>query len=57
MAKVTSLIKFQGTIDGLTIDKNGVAKAASKSRSITSDRTKENNSEFAIAVKQGKVIG
>jgi len=56
MAKVTSLIKFQGSIDGVTIDKNGTVKMAAKSRSITSNRTKENNSEFAIAAKQGKVI-
>jgi hypothetical protein len=56
MAKVTSLIKFQGTLDGITIDKDGIAKMAAKSRSITSSRTKENNSEFAIAAKQGKVI-
>jgi len=44
MAKVTSLIKFQGTLDGVTIDKDGVAKMAAKSRTITSSRTKENNS-------------
>lgn len=56
MAKVTSLIKFQGTLDGVTIDKDGVAKMAAKSRTITSNRTKENNSEFAVAAKQGKVI-
>jgi hypothetical protein len=56
MAKVTSLIKFQGTLDGVTIDKDGVAKMAAKSRTITSSRTKENNSEFAVAAKQGKVI-
>jgi hypothetical protein len=56
MAKVTSLIKFQGTLDGVTIDKDGVAKMAAKSRPITSSRTKENNSEFSTAAKQGKVI-
>ena len=56
MAKLTSLIKFQGTIDGLTIDKNGVAKKAQPSRPTTSKRTKENNSEFGVAAKQGKVI-
>jgi hypothetical protein len=56
MALATSLIKFQGTIDGLTIDKNGVAKKAQLPRTITSKRSKENNSEFGIAAKQGKVI-
>ncbi len=56
MAKVTSLIKFQGSIDGMTIDKNGVAKMAPKSRVISANRTKENNSEFGVAAKQGKVI-
>jgi hypothetical protein len=56
MAKVTSLIKFQGTIDGVTIDKNGVVKQAPKARPITASRSKENNNEFAIAAKQGKVI-
>ena len=29
MAKVTSLIKFQGTLDGVTIDKDGNAKGVS----------------------------
>jgi hypothetical protein len=56
MAKVTSLIKFQGSIDGVTIDKNGTVKMAAKSRPISASRTKENNNEFAIAAKQGKVI-
>jgi hypothetical protein len=56
MAKVTSLIKFQGTIDGVTITKDGVVKQASKSSPATASRTKENNNEFAIAAKQGKVI-
>jgi len=56
MAKVTSLIKYQGTLDGVIIDRNGVAKLAAKSRTISSSRTKENNTEFAIAAKQGKVI-
>jgi hypothetical protein len=56
MAKVTSLIKFQGSIDGVTIDKNGTVKMAAKSRPISANRTKENNSEFAVAAKQGKVI-
>jgi hypothetical protein len=56
MAKVTSLIKYQGTLDGVTIDANGTAKMAAKSRTISSSRTKENNNEFAIAAKQGKVI-
>jgi hypothetical protein len=56
MAKITSLIKFQGSIDGVTIDKNGTVKMAAKSRPITSSRTQENNSEFAVAAKQGKVI-
>ncbi len=56
MAKVTSLIKYQGTLDGVIIDRNGIAKLAAKSRPVTSKRTKENNSEFAIAAKQGKVI-
>jgi hypothetical protein len=55
MAKVNSLIKYQGTLDGVTIDKDGTAKMAAKSRTITSNRTKENNSEFAVAAKQGKV--
>ncbi len=56
MAKVTSLIKFQGTLDGVTIDKDGIAKMAAKSRPISATRTKENNSEFSTAAKQGKVI-
>jgi len=56
MAKITSLIKFQGTLDGVTIDKDGVAKMAAKSRTITSDRTRENNAEFKTAAQQGKVI-
>jgi hypothetical protein len=56
MARVTSLIKFQGTIDGVTITKDGVVKQAPKSRPITASRSKENNNEFAIAAKQGKVI-
>jgi len=56
MARITSLIKFQGTLDGVTIDANGFAKMAAKSRTISSSRTKENNSEFTTAAKQGKVI-
>jgi hypothetical protein len=56
MAKVTSLIKFQGTLDGLTINKDGVARMSPKSRPVSASRTKENNNEFALAAKQGKVI-
>jgi hypothetical protein len=56
MAKVTSLIKFQGTLDGLTINKDGVARMSPKSRPVSASRTKENNNEFAVAAKQGKVI-
>jgi hypothetical protein len=56
MAKVTSLIKFQGSIDGVTIDKNGTVKMAAKSRPVSASRTKENNNEFTVAAKQGKVI-
>jgi hypothetical protein len=56
MAKITSLIKYQGSIDGVTIDKNGTVKMSPKSRTVTAERTKENNSEFATSAKQGKTI-
>jgi hypothetical protein len=56
MAQLTSLIKFQGTIDGVTITKDGTVKMAPKPRQSTSKRTIENNAEFGIAAKQSKVI-
>jgi hypothetical protein len=56
MAIINSIIKFRGTIDGITIDRNGVVKKAPGKRDTVADRTKENNSEFSTAAKQGKVI-
>jgi hypothetical protein len=56
MAIINSIIKFRGTIDGITIDRNGVVKKAAGPRETIPERTKENNSEFGTAAKQGKVF-
>ncbi len=56
MARNTGIVQIQGTVGGLTFSKNGTVSQAVGQRKITSDRTKENNTEFGIAAKQGKVI-
>lgn len=56
MPASVGLFQFRGTMGGVTVDRNGIARMAPQSRSITSDRTRENNSEFGIAAKQARVI-
>ena len=52
----TGLFQFRGTMGGVTVDRNGIARMAPQPRQITADRTKENNKEFGIAAKQARVI-
>lgn len=56
MPTFTGLFQFQGSMGGVTADRNGIVKQTPKSRQITSDRTKENNSEFAIASRQARTV-
>jgi len=56
MATVNSPWKFRGTIDGITIDKNGTVRKAAGKRKISAKRTLENNNEFKTAAKTGKTI-
>jgi hypothetical protein len=56
MARNTGIIQLQGTVGGLTFNREGTVSKAAGSREVTAERTKENNSEFAIAAKQAKVI-
>ncbi|MDX2272732.1 MAG: hypothetical protein NW237_12435 [Cyanobacteriota bacterium] len=56
MARNTGIIQLQGTVGGLTFSREGTVSKAAGSREVTAERTKENNSEFAIAAKQAKVI-
>ena len=52
----TGLFQFRGSMGGVTVDKNGIARMTPQSRQITAERTKENNREFGIASKQARVI-
>lgn len=54
MAKQTGIIGIQGTVGGLTFNKNGTISQAQKSRAITAVRTLENNVEFGNAASSGK---
>jgi hypothetical protein len=56
MGKIKGVFRFEGTVSGFTVDKNGVVKTAVGSREITAERTKENNEEFAEAAKAGRVL-
>jgi hypothetical protein len=56
MAKIKGVFRFEGTLGGFTVDKNGVVKEATGPREVTAERTKENNQEFAEAAKAGKVL-
>ncbi|MDX2271024.1 MAG: hypothetical protein NW237_03615 [Cyanobacteriota bacterium] len=56
MARNKGIIQLQGTVGGLTFKRDGTISQAVGSRPVTAERTKENNTEFAIAAKQAKVI-
>jgi hypothetical protein len=56
MARNTGIIQLQGTVGGLTFNREGIVSKASGSREVKAERTKENNSEFGVAAKQAKLI-
>lgn len=56
MPIITGLFRFQGSMGGVTADRNGVVRLTPRPRTITAERTRENNAEFGIASKQARVI-
>lgn len=56
MGRQTGVIRIQGTVGGVTFDRDGFVRQAVGPREVTSARTRENNQEFGIAAQQGKVI-
>ena len=56
MAKLKGLFQFEGTLAGVSADRNGVLSMAPPKRKITAVRTLENNSEFGNAATVGKTI-
>ena len=56
MAKLKGLFQFEGTLAGVSADRNGVLSMAPPKRAITAVRTLENNSEFGAAATAGKTF-
>ena len=56
MAKQIGVLRVTGTLGGVTFKQDGTVAMKAPSRPVTSERTKENNNEFAAAARTGKII-
>ncbi len=56
MAQQTGILGLRGTVGGLVFRSDGSVSAKPASRTITQVRTLENNSEFGLAARYGKLL-
>jgi hypothetical protein len=57
MAKNTGVIQLQGNLGNLNFTKGGQVRQKPASRTVTAERTLENNSEFSTQAKATSLIG
>ena len=57
MARNTGVVQLQGNVGNLNFTKDGQVRQKPASRTVTADRTLENNSEFSTQTKGSSLIG